>query len=118
MPVAAAVVALACHLPAHAQKDPDRQKKIAEHQRADLREKLDELKRSIDKTENAKSDAADALAHSEAAISDAKRNLHELGAQQQAAKARLQELARKLISARCTGGKPARVTMSAIFARR
>lgn len=95
MSAAVAVMALACHLPAHAQKDPDRQKKIAEHQRADLREKLDELKRSIDKTENAKSDAADALAHSEAAISDAKRNLHELGAQQQAAKVRLQELARQ-----------------------
>ena len=93
----AACAALWLTPPAHAQaqKDPDRQKKIAEHQRADLRQKLDELKRSIDKTENAKSDAADALAHSEAAISDAKRNLHELGLQQQAALARLRELARR-----------------------
>jgi len=95
MPAVVAVMALACHLPAHAQKDADREKKLAEHQRADLRQKLDELKHSIDKTESAKSDAADALAHSEAAISDAKRNLHELNTQQQAARARLQELSQQ-----------------------
>jgi septal ring factor EnvC (AmiA/AmiB activator) len=93
--LACAALWLAPQAHAQTQKDPDRQKKQAENERADLRQKLDELKRSIDKTENAKSDAADALAHSEAAISDARRNLHELAAQQQAAEARLQELARQ-----------------------
>lgn len=99
MLAASACAALWLAPPAHAQtqtqKDPDRQKKQVESERADLRQKLDELKRSIDKTENAKSDAADALAHSEAAISEAERNLHDLAAQQQAAEAKLQELARQ-----------------------
>lgn len=93
--LACAAVCLAPHTYAHAQKDTDRQKKLAEHERADLRQKLDELKRSIDKTETAKSDAADALAQSEAAISDAKRNLHDLAGQQRTTEARLQELARQ-----------------------
>jgi septal ring factor EnvC (AmiA/AmiB activator) len=85
--------------PAHAQKDSDRtrQKKIAEDERASLREKLTALKRSIDKTETAKSYAADALAHSEAAISDARRTLNDLAHEQQQTEGRLQDLSQQQI---------------------
>lgn len=92
-------IMLALALPAaHAQKETDRsrQKKAAEAERADLRQKLSELKRSIDKTESAKSDAADALAESEAAISDAKRDLRELAAEQKQTQAKLDELSKQM----------------------
>ncbi len=59
-----------------------RQKQIAEETRADLRKKLGELKENILKTEKAHTHAADALAASEAAISNANRNLRELSAEQ------------------------------------
>lgn len=90
--------ALALALPAHAQKETDRskQKKAAEAERADLRQKLSELKRSIDKTENAKSDAADALAESEAAISTAKRNLRDLADEQKQTQAKLDDLSKQM----------------------
>lgn len=94
------VLALALALPAaHAQKETDRskQKKAAEAERADLRQKLNELKRSIDKTESAKSDAADALAESEAAISDAKRDLRELAGDQKQTQAKLDELSKQMV---------------------
>lgn len=83
--------------PAFAQKDNDRtnQKKAAEDERADLRQKLTALKRSIDKTESAKSYAADALAHSEAAISDAKRTLADLADEQHQTEMRLQDLSQQ-----------------------
>lgn len=89
---------LAIALPAHAQKQTDRskQKRIAETQRADLREKLAALKRSIDQTESAKSDAADALAESEAAISDAKRNLRDLADEQKQTVAKLNTLSKQM----------------------
>ncbi len=90
---------LAIALPAaHAQKETDRskQKKIAETERADLRQKLTALKRSIDKTENAKSSAADALAESEAAISDAKRNLRDLADEQRETEAKLDALSKQM----------------------
>ncbi|MFC7298507.1 murein hydrolase activator EnvC family protein [Herminiimonas aquatilis] len=79
---------------AHAQKTTDRskQKVIAESERADLRQKLTTLKRSIDKTETAKSSAADALAKSEEAISDAQRNLRDLADEQQKTEAKLKDL--------------------------
>ena len=92
-------IMLALALPAaHAQKETDRskQKKAAEAERADLRQKLNELKRSIDKTESAKSDAADALAESEAAISDAKRDLRELAGDQKQTQAKLDELSKQM----------------------
>ncbi|RQO35034.1 protease [Herminiimonas sp. KBW02] len=82
---------------AYAQKTTDRskQKKIAETERADLRQKLSTLKRSIDKTETAKSYAADALAQSEEAISDAKRNLNDLAQEQRQTEAKLGELSKQ-----------------------
>lgn len=85
---------------AYAQKDGDRasQKKNAENERADLRQKLTALKRSIDKTETAKSYAADALAHSEAAISDAERTLHDLDAEQRKTEIKLQDLSKQQIA--------------------
>lgn len=93
------VLALSFSLPgdAHAQKTTDRskQKKIAETERADLRQKLNTLKRSIDKTETAKSYAADALAKSEEAISDAKRNLNDLAQEQRQTEAKLGELSKQ-----------------------
>jgi septal ring factor EnvC (AmiA/AmiB activator) len=72
-----------------------KQKGIAEIQRADLQQKLTELKREIDSTETAKSHASDALAESEAAISNADRALHDLELEQQAEEAKLVKLSRK-----------------------
>jgi len=101
MRVFAAITALALSfsLPgnAYAQKTTDRskQKKIAETERADLRQKLNTLKRSIDKTETAKSYAADALAKSEEAISDAKRNLNDLAQEQRQTEAKLGDLSKQ-----------------------
>ena len=82
---------------ANAQKTTDRskQKVIAESERADLREKLSTLKRSIDKTETAKSSAADALAKSEEAISNAQRNLRDLAEEQQKTEAKLKDLSQQ-----------------------
>lgn len=79
---------------ANAQKTTDRskQKVIAESERADLRKKLTTLKRSIDQTETAKSSAADALAKSEEAISDAQRSLRDLSEEQQQTETKLKEL--------------------------
>lgn len=92
-------IALTFGLPGlvHAQKATDRskQKKIAETERADLRQKLNTLKRSIDKTETAKSYAADALAKSEEAISDAKRNLNDLAQEQRQTEAKLGDLSKQ-----------------------
>lgn len=59
-----------------------RQKQLAEETRAGLRKKLSELKEDILKTEKAHNHAADALAASEAAISNANRSLRELSAEQ------------------------------------
>ncbi|MFC7289244.1 peptidoglycan DD-metalloendopeptidase family protein [Herminiimonas glaciei] len=101
MRVFAAITALALTFgvmsPAHAQKATDRskQKKVAETERADLRQKLNTLKRSIDKTETAKSYAADALAKSEEAISDAKRNLNDLAQEQRQTEAKLGDLSKQ-----------------------
>ena len=70
-----------------------RQKAAAEVERAGLQQKLDALKRDIGRTESAKDNAADTLAESEAAISDANRALHELAGEQALTGARVQELA-------------------------
>lgn len=72
-----------------------KQKRIAEMQRADLQQKLAELKRAIDTTEAAKSHASDALAESEEAISDADRSLRDLEKEQQAEQEKLVKLTRQ-----------------------
>jgi septal ring factor EnvC (AmiA/AmiB activator) len=71
-----------------------RQKQIAEETRADLRKKLSELKENILKTEKAHTHAADALAASEAAISNANRSLRELSAEQAKTQAQLTTLSK------------------------
>ncbi|HEY0847684.1 MAG TPA: peptidoglycan DD-metalloendopeptidase family protein [Noviherbaspirillum sp.] len=79
---------------AHASKvtERTRQKRAAETQRAELQQKLEALKKDISRTETAKSHAADALADSEAAISEANRALHELAVEQREAEAKLDKL--------------------------
>jgi septal ring factor EnvC (AmiA/AmiB activator) len=70
-----------------------KQKAAAEEQRAGIQQKLSALKREIGRTESAKEDAADTLAESEEAISNANRSLRELVDEQTATNARLQGLA-------------------------
>lgn len=72
-----------------------KQKLVAESERTDLRQKLDELKRDIAETESAKDGAADALAKSESAISDASRSLRSLSAEQTQTEVRLAQLAQQ-----------------------
>ncbi len=69
-----------------------RQKQAAEEERAGLRKKLSDLKEDISKTEKERGHAADALAASEASISNANRSLRELAAEQAQTKARLTAL--------------------------
>lgn len=69
-----------------------KQKAAAEAERAGLQQKLSALKRDISKTESAKDDAADTLAASEQAISDANRSLRELTAEQGATNDKLARL--------------------------
>ncbi|HEY8023993.1 MAG TPA: peptidoglycan DD-metalloendopeptidase family protein [Burkholderiaceae bacterium] len=85
---------LALAMPALAAKPTERakQKQQAEAQRADLQQKLSRLKHEIDDTEVAKTHAADALAESEAAISDADRALHDLEQEQQVEEAKLAKI--------------------------
>jgi septal ring factor EnvC (AmiA/AmiB activator) len=88
------MAALLSGAPAHANKvtDRTRQKRAAETERAELQEKLSALKREITQTETAKSNAADELAHSEKAISDANRALHDLEREQKQTRTRLTRL--------------------------
>jgi septal ring factor EnvC (AmiA/AmiB activator) len=74
------VTALLTGAPAYANKITERtkQKRAAESERVELQEKLTALKRDITRTETARTHAADELAHSEKAISDANRALHDL----------------------------------------
>lgn len=83
---------------AHASKvtERTRQKRAAETQRAELQQKLETLKKDITRTETAKSHAADSLANSEAAISEANRALHELAVEQRDAEAKLARLSADL----------------------
>ncbi|KQV79215.1 protease [Massilia sp. Root351] len=69
-----------------------KQKLQAEAERAGLQQKLNELKRDIGKTESAREDAADTLAESEEAISNANRSLRELSEEQTQTNVRLQAL--------------------------
>lgn len=97
LPAARALLLAACVFGAgsvHAAKPTERskQKAAAESTRADIAKKLGALKRDIGRTENEKEHAADALAASEAGISDARRALRELAEEQGTTNARLQEL--------------------------
>lgn len=76
--------------------DRARQKQQAEQERSELRRKLDDLKTDIVKTEKAHGHAADALASSEKAISNANRALRELIAEQQRTQQKLQLLSQDL----------------------
>ncbi|WP_229218767.1 murein hydrolase activator EnvC family protein [Rugamonas brunnea] len=79
--------------PAHARTtERAKQKAAAEAERAGLQQKLSALKRDISKTESAKDDAADTLAESEQAISDANRTLRDLTAEQAATNDKLARL--------------------------
>ncbi|MGI4938127.1 MAG: peptidoglycan DD-metalloendopeptidase family protein [Janthinobacterium lividum] len=87
--------------PALAQSKPTErsvQKQAAESERAALRDRLAGLKREINRTETAKSRAADGLADSEAAISDANRSLRDLAGEQSDTQARLAALERERIA--------------------
>jgi len=80
------LAALAAHGPALAEtsnrvSDRQRQKQAAEQERAELHKKLSDLKQDIVRTEKARGDAADSLADSEAAISNANRALRELASE-------------------------------------
>ena len=78
--------------PANRVSDRNRQKQAAEQERAELRKKLSDLKEDIVKTEKARGDAADALADSEAAISNANRALRELASEQERTRQHLHTL--------------------------
>ena len=85
-------VALSSSAFAQRQTDRSRQKVAAEKQRAGIQQKLEAIKRDIARTEDARDDAADELAASEAAISDANRALRDLAEEQDATSTRLHEL--------------------------
>ncbi|WP_339935922.1 peptidoglycan DD-metalloendopeptidase family protein [Undibacterium luofuense] len=68
------------------------QKARAEADRAELQQQLKALKADISKTENAKDHAADALAESERAVSEANRSLRDLQSEQADTEAHLQQL--------------------------
>ncbi|HEV7814284.1 MAG TPA: peptidoglycan DD-metalloendopeptidase family protein [Janthinobacterium sp.] len=72
----------AAHAAATRTTERSKQKAAAEAERAGLQQKLSELKRDIGRTESAKDDAADTLAESEEAISNANRALFDLKAEQ------------------------------------
>ena len=93
---AALVLAMLCAVPpADAAKPTERsrQKAAAEAERAQLQQKLSALKQDISRTEAAKEDAADTLAASEAAISDANRTLRDLMQEQRQTELKLKQLA-------------------------
>lgn len=77
---------------AQRQTERSRQKVAAEKQRAGIQQKLEAIKRDIGRTESAREDAADTLAESEAAISNANRALRDLEEEQGATNTRLQDL--------------------------
>jgi septal ring factor EnvC (AmiA/AmiB activator) len=82
---------------AHAQAKPSersRQKIQAEQERAELRKKLEALKSDIAKTEKAHGNAADALANSEASISNANRALRDLALEQERTRQKLDRLSK------------------------
>jgi septal ring factor EnvC (AmiA/AmiB activator) len=93
---AALLVVASCVTAAAAPAKPterSKQKAVAEANRAGIVQKLQALKKDISKTESEKESAADTLAASEEAISDANRALRDLGGEQQSTNARIGELA-------------------------
>lgn len=92
-----ALLAVALLEPAFAQRQTERsrQKVTAEKQRTGIQQKLEAIKRDIARTEDARADAADELAASEAAISDANRALRDLAEEQDATSTRLNELSKQ-----------------------
>ncbi|MGI4843023.1 MAG: murein hydrolase activator EnvC family protein [Janthinobacterium lividum] len=92
-----ALLGVALLEPAFAQRQTERsrQKVTAEKQRTGIQQKLEAIKRDIARTEDARADAADELAASEAAISDANRALRDLAEEQDATSTRLDELSKK-----------------------
>ena len=94
MVLAAVLFAVAASLQA-APKQPtnrSKQKAAAEATRAGIKKKLATLKRDVVRTESAREHAADELAASEEAISDANRSLLELAQEQQQTNQKLREL--------------------------
>jgi septal ring factor EnvC (AmiA/AmiB activator) len=89
-----ALVATTLCAAAHSAKLTERskQKHAAEAERAELQQKLSALKQDIQHTEKAKDSAADALAKSESAISEANRALRDLDEERQATEAKLARL--------------------------
>ena len=89
-----ALLALALSSPAQAQRQTERsrQKANAEKQRVGVKQKLEAIRKDIARTEDAREDAADELAESEAAISDANRALRDLAEEQDATSTRLHDL--------------------------
>ncbi|ATQ78703.1 protease [Massilia violaceinigra] len=79
--------------PAPRQTERSKQKVLAEKTRAGIQQKLAELKREVSKTESEREDAADTLAESEEAISDANRVLRDLASEQSETNATVAELA-------------------------
>ena len=69
-----------------------KQKALAEQTRAEIAQKLARLKSAVVRTEDLKDDAADTLAESEVAISDANRQLLELAGEQVATNQKLSDL--------------------------
>lgn len=90
--VASALLSLTVNALAVPKTGRSKQKEAAESERAELRQQLAVLKRSIDQTESAHGEAADALATSESAISKANRALHELALEQQQTQNHLRQL--------------------------
>jgi septal ring factor EnvC (AmiA/AmiB activator) len=79
---------------AHARPtERSKEKAAAEAARSGIAQQLSALKKDIGRTEDAKDDAADELAESEQAISNANRSLHDLDAEQAQTNARLADLA-------------------------
>ena len=75
------------------QTERTRQKALLDQERAQLQQKLSALKSEISRTEAAKDEAADTLAASEAAISDANRALRDLAQEQRQTELKLKQLA-------------------------
>ena len=90
--VLAVAVASASGAPRQTQRS--KQKAAAEVTRAGIQQKLATLKREINKTEDAREDAADTLAESEEAISNANRALRELAEEQEQTNTKLDALSK------------------------
>ena len=91
--LAAVFTCSAAAAPAPRQTERSKQKVLAEKTRAGIQQKLAELKREVSKTESEREDAADTLAESEEAISNANRQLRELAGEQSETNATVAELA-------------------------